>query len=167
MKNGNGQSIYVDLYGGTHDVSRLDRAERELLDDLVGFAGEHPDAWTCEYANYYIRRVGDFYESRGLSRSEVIKTAIWRVAQDINGRMMVEAGISQVSSDYREELSAVIQKQFGSRREFCKATGISEDMLSHVLAKRKNLGIETLSDALAKIGYTISIVPMTDSSQSL
>ena len=167
MKNGNGQSIYVSLYGDALDLSKLDLAERELLDDLIRYAADHPDAWTREYANYYIRRVGDFYESRGLSRSEVIKTAIWRVAKDINGRMMVEAGISQVSSDYREELSAVIQKKFGSRREFCNATGISEDMLSHVLAKRKNLGIETLSDALAKIGYSISIVPMTDSSQSL
>jgi hypothetical protein len=35
-------------------------------------------------------------------------------------------------------------------------------MLSHVLAKRKHLGIETLTDALAKIGYTIHITQMPD-----
>lgn len=167
MTHGNGRSIYVDLDGEPHDLSKLTQVERELLDDLVGFAAEHPDAWSCEYANYFVRRVGNFYESLGLARSEIIKTTIWRVAQDISGRMMVEAGLARVSSDYPDELNTVIQKKFGSRREFCKATGISEDILSHALSKRKNLAIDTLSEALAKIGYTINIVPMTDASQPL
>jgi hypothetical protein len=36
-------------------------------------------------------------------------------------------------------------------------------MLSHVLAKRKNLSIQTLADALGKIGYSLHIAPIPDS----
>jgi hypothetical protein len=35
-------------------------------------------------------------------------------------------------------------------------------MLSHVLAKRKHMSIQSLSDALAKVGYTIQITPIAD-----
>jgi hypothetical protein len=31
-------------------------------------------------------------------------------------------------------------------------------MLSHVLSKRKHLAIDTLADALARVGYSIHIV---------
>ena len=56
----------------------------------------------------------------------------------------------------------LIHAKFRTRREFCEATGLSEDMLSHVLAKRKNLSIETLAEALAQIGYTIHITPLPE-----
>jgi hypothetical protein len=37
--------------------------------------------------------------------------------------------------------------------------GISEDMLSHVLAGRKDLSLEALTTALERIGYRLRIVP--------
>ncbi len=42
--------------------------------------------------------------------------------------------LAKDSDDYREKLDALIRDNYGSRREFCELTGISEDMLSHVLA---------------------------------
>jgi hypothetical protein len=75
---------------------------------------------------------------------------------------MVAAGLARDSEDYREKLDAIIREKYGSRRKFCELTGISEDMLSHVLAKRKHMSIQSLSDALAKIGYGIQITPMPD-----
>lgn len=39
-------------------------------------------------------------------------------------------------------------------------------MLSHVLAKRKNLAIDTLAEALAKVGFAIHIMPMVDATVS-
>jgi hypothetical protein len=51
-------------------------------------------------------------------------------------------------------------QRFKTRREFCEATGLSEDMLSHVLARRKHLAIDTLSSALEKVGYTLHIGPL-------
>jgi hypothetical protein len=106
--------------------------------------------------------VGDFYEARGLSREETTRTSVWQIAQNIAGRLMVAAGLAQDSEDYREKLDAIIREKYGSRRKFCELTGISEDMLSHVLAKRKHMSIQSLSDALAKIGYGIQITPMPD-----
>jgi hypothetical protein len=94
-----------------------------------------------------------------LTRSETIKTLVWRIAQELNGRLLVAAGLARDSDDFGERLDATIGEKYGSRHRFCELTGISEDMLSHVLAKRKHMSIQSLSDALAKIGYTIHIVP--------
>ena len=159
MRNQVPNSWYDDGEGNICDLSALDDEERLLVGDLVHFANQHPDAQTGEFRNYYVHRVGDFYEARGLSRMEVTRTTVWQIAQKIAGRMMVAAGLARDSEDYRERLDAIIREKYGSRRKFCELTGISEDMLSHVLAKRKHMSIQSLSDALAKIGYTIHIVP--------
>jgi hypothetical protein len=148
--------------GDPFDLSALDAEEKELVRDLIAFANQHPGERVWEYRNYYIRRVGDFYEARGLSREETTRTSVWQIAQNIAGRLMVAAGLARDSEDYREKLDAIIREKYGSRRKFCELTGISEDMLSHVLAKRKHMSIQSLSDALAKIGYGIQITPMPD-----
>src|SRR3972149_1548467 len=155
-------NVYKDLRGETLDVSSLDRDERELIAELLRFAEAHPDARTTEYWNFYVKRVGDFYEKRGLTRSETTKTLGWRIAQDINGRLMVASGVARLG-DYRGELENLILLKYKTRRAFCEATGLSEDMLSHVLAKRKHLCIQTLADALTRVGYTIHISPLPES----
>jgi hypothetical protein len=156
---------YYDLRGQAVDTSSLDREEQLLVDELAEFATNHPDARTSEYHNFYVRRVGDFYLARALTRWEITQTIVWRIAQDINGRLMLAAGLAK-RRDYRDELESLILSKYKSRRAFCEATGLSEDMLSHVLAKRKDFGIQTLSDALAKIGYTIHITQIADPSPS-
>ena len=160
------ENFYDDAEGNPFDLSQLDSEERELVRDLVAYAAQHSDARTGQYHNYYVRRVAEFYENRGLSRKEITKTIVWQIAQNIAGRLMVASGIARDSDDYREKLDALIRNKFGSRRKFCEATGISEDMLSHVLAKRKHLSIQALSDALAKIGYGIQITQIPDTSES-
>jgi hypothetical protein len=151
-------NVYEDLRGMQHDVSMLDDEERALVVELQTFADEHPDPRTVAYWNFYVRRVGEFYARRGFTRQQITKSKVWRIAQDINGRMMLDAGLAR-RGDYRADLEMLILQKFSSRRAFCEATGLSEDMLSHVLAKRKDFGIQTLADALGKIGYTIHIVP--------
>jgi hypothetical protein len=153
---------YTDRRGESLDLTVLDREERELVGELIRHAEAHPNARTAEYWNFYPRRVGDFYQARGLSRKQTTKTLVWQIAQDINGRLLVAAGLAKNSEDYRETLDALIREKYGSRRKFCELTGISEDMLSHVLAKRKHMSIQSLSDALAKVGYTIQITPTPD-----
>lgn len=61
--------------------------------------------------------------------------------------------------DYRDELEELIQSNFPNRRAFCKAAGLSEDMLSHVLKGRKHLSLESLTRALERIGYKLRILP--------
>jgi hypothetical protein len=152
---------YYDFRGQVVDTSSLDDEERRLVDDLEQFAKDHSDARTGDYHNFYVRRVGDFYLARGLTRYEVTRTIVWRIAQDINGRLMLAAGLAK-RRDYRDELERLILTKYKTRRAFCAATGLSEDMLSHVLAKRKDFGIHTLADALAKIGYGIHISQTPD-----
>ena len=148
--------------GIPYDLSALDEEEREIVRDLLAFATRHPDARTGEFHNYYMPRISNFYQARGLSRAEIIETTVWQIAHDINGRLIVASGLARDSDDYREKLDALIREKYGSRRKFCELTGISEDMLSHVLAKRKHLSIQSLTEALAKIGYTIHITPIPD-----
>lgn len=147
-------SVYTDMDGTRYVLAVLDEAERQLIADLQAFAKKEKD-WSV-YSNFYTKTVGEFYKTRGLSRQQIIQTPVWRIAQDIGGRLQIDSGHAR-PSDYRGELELVIKNNFGSRREFCQVTGLSEDMLSHVLAGRKNFGIDTLAEALGKIGYALHI----------
>ena len=154
---------YADLYGNTIDVSSFDKEERRLVEELQQFAKTHPDAESAEFENYYTSQIGDFYAKRGLSRRDTTNTPVWQIAQDLDSRQMIAAGLAR-RGDYRDELEHLIRTKFRTRRAFCEATGLSEDMLSHVLAKRKNLGVQTLAEALAKVGYSIHIAPLSETS---
>jgi len=148
---------YTDLRGVTHSLSALDDEERSLVEALIERAASETD-WN-RYSNHWTRRVAEFYDARGLSRDESCRTTVYRIAQDLASRIGIAAGIVR-PPDYRDELADLVRRRFRSQREFCQATGISEDMLSHVLARRKHLAIDTLNDALARIGYTVRIEPL-------
>jgi hypothetical protein len=148
---------YRDLRGKEIPLHNLDDDERHLVVELKARAAKQPP---CNaFDNYWVKTVGDFYTRRGLGRRETTKTAPWKVAQDLSGRLAIAQGQAR-PPDYRDELDDLIQEHFPTRRAFCEATGLSEDMLSHVLARRKHLAIDTLNDALSRIGYTLRIEPL-------
>jgi hypothetical protein len=151
---------YVDLKGRTFALTGLDKDERTLVTRLEQFAASNPE-WLA-YRNVWMTEVHNLYSARGLTRREIVETLVYRVAQDIGSRLGVSQGGTRLS-DYRDDLEQLILTKFRSRREFCEATGLAEDMLSHVLAKRKNLAIDTLTEALERVGYTIHIVPLPES----
>ena len=152
------QSIdYVNLKGDFVSVADLTKAERKLVAELKRQAKQIGD-WN-EFENYWTRTVADFYKDSGLTRKQIRETAIYRIAQDLGSRLAVEAGIAR-APDYRDELERLIRSHFPSRRAFCQATGLTEDMLSHVLAGRKHLAIDTLAQALQRIGYALKIMPI-------
>jgi len=148
--------IYTDLKGQSYPLAALDPQEAHLLATFEQFAKDHTD-WT-QYRNFWMPQVRALYNARGLNAQERQATTLYRVAQDIGSRLAVAAGLAR-APDYRSELEELIRTRFRTRREFCEATGISEDMLSHVLARRKHLAIDTLAEALERIGYTIHIMP--------
>jgi hypothetical protein len=150
---------YTDLDGGSYDLSALDAKERALINRCRKFIDVNPD-W-FKYSNYWTQEVRKLYSDRGLSRRDTTETIVWRIAEDLGSRLMVASGLAR-HPDYRDEIEELIRGRFRTRREFCEATGLSEDMLSHVLAKRKHLAIDTLADALARIGYAIHIAPLPD-----
>lgn len=147
---------YQDLKGRQYDLTALDKEEQKLVADLRQRADRHPD-WN-EFENYWISTVAGFYDARGLKRTESRHTVAYQIGQDLSGRIAVAAGLARLP-DYRDELEEIVRTQFPTRRAFCEATGLSEDMLSHVLARRKHLAADTLTQALSRIGYTLRIVP--------
>jgi hypothetical protein len=149
---------YIDLKGRELSLAELGEDERSLLNTLQQRADRAPP-WH-EFANFWMKLVGEFYDGRGLSRSQVRHTVLYRIAQDLASRLAVEQGVARVP-DYRDEIEALVRTRFKTRRAFCEATGLSEDMLSHVLAGRKHIAIDTLSDALSRIGCALKIVPQT------
>jgi hypothetical protein len=151
--------VYVDLEGQVLSLAGLDADERRLVSRLRRRARTNPD-WDA-FDNYWTVAVPAFYEARGLSRPAVARTVPWRIAQDLSGRIAVAAGLARVP-DYRDELEELIRTKFPNRRAFCEATGLSEDMLSHVLAGRKDLSLAALTAALGRIGYRLRILPSPD-----
>ena len=154
---------YTDLHGRKHSLNDLTRQERAALARLQKLAAAGPD-WMA-YSNQFVAEMEKLLPSTGKSRRELTQSVIYRIGQDLGSRLGVSQGKMR-RSDYRDELQQLIATRFRTRREFCEATGLSEDMLSHVLAKRKNLAIDTLAEALAKVGFAIHITPMADTTVS-
>jgi hypothetical protein len=151
------RNIYTSLSGQPFALAELDREERSLIDVLIT---RHVGATTWpEFRNFYIRAVDDLYSTRGLTRRQVTETSVWKIAQDLNGRVMIRLGLA-VPPDYRDTLSDLIQSDFPTQKAFCDATGLAGDLVSHVLSKRKHLALDTLTDALQRIGYRLQIVPV-------
>jgi hypothetical protein len=149
--------VYVDLDGREICLEHLDAEERQLLARLRRRARTNPD-WDA-FDNYWTTAVPHFYQARGLARKAVPRTLLWRIAQDLSSRLGIAAGLVS-PDDYQGDLEDLIREKFPTRRAFCEATGISEDMLSHVLAGRKDLSLVALTRALERIGYRLRIVPV-------
>lgn len=148
---------YVNLKGDFICVADLTDAEQKFVAKLKRQAKQHPD-WN-EFWNFWTHGVADFYKDSGLTRKQIRETGVYRIAQDLGSRLAIQAGVAR-APDYRDELNALIRSRFQTRREFCQATGLTEDMLSHVLAGRKHLAIDTLAEALSRIGFSLRIVPV-------
>jgi hypothetical protein len=144
----------VDLDGNKISLLHLDADEHKLLARIQRRARTNPD-WDA-FDNYWTIAVPAFYEARGLPRKAVLDTVLWRIAQDLSGRIAVAAGLARLG-DWRDDLEDLVRQQFPTRKAFCEATGISEDMLSHVLAGRKDLSLAALTKALERIGYALHI----------
>jgi hypothetical protein len=155
--------IYRDLRDRPYSLADLTSAELRLIEECKTFAAKKPD-WG-EYTNFWIPKAEQLLGARGFDRRQMIGSTLWRVAQDIGARLHIESGLAR-APEYRDELEEIIRERFSTRRAFCEATGLSEDMLSHVLARRKHLAIDTLTEALGRIGYTLRIVPAPTLSNS-
>jgi hypothetical protein len=149
-------NIYVTVQGARLDLGRLDADELQLVQRFKEQAHALAD-WNA-FDNYWIAEVAAFYDARGLPRSDSRMTIPYLIAEDLSNRIAIDAGLARLP-DYRDELEALIRTKFKTRKAFCEATGISESLLSHVFHRRKDLAIDTLEQALLKIGYQLRIAP--------
>ena len=148
-------STYQDLKKHSWDLSRLDQEEAQLLDEFRNLS-QRGD-WYA-YENHWTGRLMAFYQARGVARQAIFRKPLYHLAQDLGNRLAIATGVVR-EPDYRDKLLRIISTKFESRRAFCEATEIGEDMLSHVLAGRKDLSIGSLAKAMQKIGYKLDIVP--------
>ncbi len=149
-------ATYTTLSGRVFSLSELDAEESELFADFERRFSKNTD-WN-EFENYWVAALSGLYDGRGIPRKESMQKPLCQIIQDMWARLAIQQGHVE-PPDYRDELADVIGKEFGTRREFCRKTGMSEQMLSHALAHRKHIHIDRLVRALDKIGYRLSITP--------
>jgi hypothetical protein len=132
--------FYVDLQGRELPLSGLDKDERRLVSIPRRRAATRPN-WT-DFDSFWLNTVAEFFDARGLTRRQSRRTELLRIGQDLSAQLAVQSGRARLP-DYRHELEELIVRRFPTRRAFCKATGLSEDLLSHVLSRRKLVSIRT------------------------
>ena len=101
------------------------------------------------FGNYWTVAVPAFYQKRGLTRKTVTDLIPWRIARDLSARIAVAAGLARLP-DYRDELEELSRDRFGSRCEFCKATGLPEEQLRAFLLGHADLSLTGLSEGLER-----------------
>jgi hypothetical protein len=150
-------TTHTTLQGLELDLTSLTAEEAAVFDEARRAYAESPE-WHV-FKQKWLNEVLSIYDRQNLPRREAVSKPLYRAVQDLGSRLMVQAGYAKMPS-YREQIVAIIEEKFATRREFCEATGLSEDMLSHVLKGRKDVSIATLTESLRKIGYALSIVPL-------
>lgn len=148
--------IYLDLKGSESSLAALTPAELLFIAEMKSMANKAAD-WSA-FSNLWMARIVELYADQNLTRPQIRKTIVYRICQDLDSRLAVSKNMAR-QPNYRDELALLIEERFQTRRAFCDATGLSEDMLSHVLAGRKHLAINTLEESLHRIGFSLHIVP--------
>jgi hypothetical protein len=148
-------ATHTTLQGLELDLTSLTGEEEAVFDQARRAYAESPE-WHA-FKQKWLNEVLRLYDRQKLPRREAVAKPLYRAVQDLGSRLMVQGGYAKMPS-YREQIEAIIEEKFETRREFCEATGLSEDMLSHVLRGRKDVSIQTLTESLRKIGYALAIV---------
>src|SRR5262249_52737719 len=132
-----GSRIYRTITGRRIPLSGFSSPEKEFL-ALVGQKYTSRPEWT-RFAAWWNAAFG----RTGLST----KSPVYRICQDLEARLGIDQG--KVSPpDYRDFLADLIDAQFGSRQEFCRATGVDPGQLSRVFGGRADLSIRALEKVL-------------------
>ncbi len=143
---------YTTLKGEKFDLDSLPEEQSNLWEKAEGYFQTAPE-WT-DFSTFWLRKVAKTFE--GLDRSEIVKMPIFKLCQDLESRLGIEQGYTR-EADYRDALRELIEVTFPSRYAFCKATGVNEGFLSHILRKDKNFSIPNLQEILEKMGYEMQI----------
>jgi hypothetical protein len=151
------RNTYTTLHGYDLDLASLSPEESSIFVAAHKAYVDSPD-W-LDFKQKWLNEVVNYYDRHKVSRRETVQKPLYKAVQDLGSRLMVNAGYARMP-DYRQQLLSIIETKFDTRREFCEAAGVTEDMLSHVLKGRKDLSIGALEELLGKIGYGLSLVPI-------
>jgi hypothetical protein len=128
---------YQTITGRHIPLSKHSKTEKDFL-ARVGRKYKAGLEWT-RFAAWWNAE----FNGAGLSRA----SAVYRICQDLEARLGIDQ--QKVSPpDYRDFLADLIDTPFGSRQEFCTATGVDPGQLSRVFAGRADLFIKALEKVL-------------------
>jgi transcriptional regulator with XRE-family HTH domain len=144
--------IYQTITGGHIALSGLSEAEYDFL-DIVAKKYSPKQDWT-RFAAWWNAK----FNVSGLP----MKSVVYRICQDLEVRLGINQG-KVAPPDYRDYLSELIDAQFSSRQDFCRATGVDPGQLSRVLASRDNLSIKVLLQVLEVLHARLVIQTKQDS----
>jgi transcriptional regulator with XRE-family HTH domain len=138
--------VYQTITGRRIALSNVSKTENSFL-ALVAKKYNGRQEWT-RFAAWWNAE----FNATGLSTTSVV----YRVCQDLEARLGISQG--KVSPpDYRDYVADLIDSQFGSRQEFCKATEVDPGQLSRVLAGRSDLSIKVLQKILDVLHVSLVI----------
>jgi hypothetical protein len=130
--------VYQTITGRRIPLSKLSRSEKEFLSGV-----RQKYHARLEWTRFAAWWNAEFTKSGLNTRSPV-----YRICQDLEARLGIHQG-SVSPPDYRDFLADLIDDQFGSRSEFCRATGVDPGQLSRVFAGRADLSLRALQNVLA------------------
>ena len=130
--------VYQTITGRRILLLKLSRSEKEFLSRV-----RQKYHARLEWTRFAAWWNAEFTRS-GLST----KSPVYRICQDLEARLGIHQG-SVSPPDYRDFLADLIDEQFGSRLEFCRATGVDPGQLSRVFAGRADLSLRALQSVLA------------------
>lgn len=139
------------LTGRVVDLRGLTQEEKSALTQVQSIFAERP-SWT-EFARRWQAILGSASGDR-----VPVGTPLYLYCQDLEFRLGIAEG-RVAPPDYRDRLADLIDERFGTRNAFCKAAGIDQGNLSHVLAGRKHLSLETLQKVLDTLRVQLELVP--------
>src|SRR6266446_6275153 len=129
--------VYQTITGRRIAVSKLSRSDKGSLARVQQEYNSLLE-WT-RFAAWWNAE----FTKTGLST----RSPVYRICQDLEARLGIHQG-SVSPPDYRDFLADLIDGQFGSRQEFCRATGVDPGQLSRVFAGRADLSLRALQKVL-------------------
>ncbi len=129
--------VYQTITGRRIPLTKLSRPEKELLARVRDKYNARLE-WT-RFAAWWNAE----FSKSGLGT----RSPVYRICQDLEARLGIHQG-SLSAPDYRDFLADLIEGRFGSRQEFCQATGVDPGQLSRVFAGRADLSLRALHKVL-------------------
>jgi len=145
------KKVYETLENEKFDIKTLSEQEFKFLKKVMKYYSEKPD-WNV-FSNYWLKEGQKVWG--GMPKREVVDLPVFRICQDLEMRLGIEQGKTRMP-DYRDDITALIDKKYDSHYQFCKKAGIAQDTLSRILNKRREPSLHLLKIILDTLGYEIS-----------
>jgi hypothetical protein len=129
--------VYPTVTGRRIALPKLSRLEKDFLSRVQKEYHGRPE-WT---------RFAAWWNAEFIRTGLSTRSPVYRICQDLEARLGIYQGRVALP-DFRDFLADLIDGQFGSRQEFCEATGVDPVQLSRAFAGRADVSLRALQTVL-------------------